>query len=82
MPTKIQRWGNSQGVRLSRDVLADARLDVGDAVDVRAVDGTIVLTPVRRVRGRVSLAALVARVPEEPRPVEVDWEAPEGDEAW
>jgi antitoxin MazE len=81
MPTKIQRWGNSQGVRLPKDVLVDARLDVGDAVEVRAVDGSIVLTPLRRVRGRVSLEALVARLPDE-RPLAVDWGIPEGDEAW
>ena len=35
MITKVQKWGNSQGLRLSKELLSDARIDVGDAVDRR-----------------------------------------------
>ena len=48
MVTKVQRWGNSQGLRLARQVLEDARIAVGDDVDVVARDGMIVIAPVRR----------------------------------
>jgi len=51
MVTKIQRWGNSQGLRLARQVLEDTCISVGDDVDVVARDGIIVISPVRRVRG-------------------------------
>ena len=34
MITKIQKWGNSQGLRLSNAVLSDADINVGDAVKV------------------------------------------------
>ncbi len=34
MVTKIQKWGNSQGLRLARQVLEDAHIAVGDKVDV------------------------------------------------
>ena len=34
MVTKIQKWGNSQGLRLARQVLEDASISVGDDVDV------------------------------------------------
>ena len=30
MLAKIQKWGNSQGLRLAKNLLADAQLDVGD----------------------------------------------------
>jgi hypothetical protein len=33
MITKVQRWGNSQGLRLSRELLSNAVLNVGDAVE-------------------------------------------------
>ena len=34
MITKIKKWGNSQGLRLTKDILADAQLNVGDEVEV------------------------------------------------
>ena len=37
MITKVQKWGNSQGVRLGKELLSDVQINVGDAVDV-AVD--------------------------------------------
>jgi antitoxin MazE len=80
MPTKIQRWGNSQGLRIPKEVLAEARIDVGDEVEVRAVDGKLIVTPVRFVRGRLALADLVAAMPKATEAAEVDWGATEGDE--
>ncbi|TVR85132.1 MAG: AbrB/MazE/SpoVT family DNA-binding domain-containing protein [Trueperaceae bacterium] len=80
MPTKIQRWGNSQGLRVPKEVLAEANLEIGDAVDVRAVDGTLVVTPLRRVRGRLDLADLVAAMPPDTISTEVPWGEAEGDE--
>ena len=80
MATKIQRWGNSQGLRVPKEVLEAANLAVGDAVDVQAVDGNLVVTPVRRVRGRLALADLVAALPRDAVHAEVPWGEPEGDE--
>jgi antitoxin MazE len=80
VPTKIQRWGNSQGIRVPKSVLADARLQVGDVVDVRAVDGTLVVTRARSRRGRASLEDLVAALSEAGPHGETDWGRPEGDE--
>jgi antitoxin MazE len=53
--TKVQKWGNSQGLRLSKELLADVLIDVGDAVDVTVRDGALVVTPARRVRGGIDL---------------------------
>ena len=47
MATKIQRWGNSHGLRVPKEVMEAAHREVGDAVDVRPVDGTL-LAPVHR----------------------------------
>jgi antitoxin component of MazEF toxin-antitoxin module len=82
MVTKVQRWGNSQGLRLSRQVLEDARISVGDDVDVAVRDGVIVVTPARRTRGRQSLRSLVARIPRHYKPEEIAWGAAVGREAW
>ena len=82
MVTKIQQWGNSQGLRLSKSLLADAAIQVGDAVDVALRDGALVLTPVRRVRGGHDLRKLVRRIPRNRKPEAIDWGRPKGREAW
>ena len=82
MVTKVQKWGNSQGLRLSKEVLENARISVGDEVDVRVEDGVIVVAPARRVRGRVSLREVVSHIPKNYKAAETDWGRPVGREAW
>jgi antitoxin MazE len=82
MVTKIQKWGNSQGLRLARQVLQDAHISVGDEVDVTTRDGMIVIAPARRIRGKQSLRALVSRIPKNYKTGEVDWGEPVGREVW
>ena len=82
MFTKVQKWGNSQGLRLSRELLADAHINVGDSVEVAAREGELVITPVRRVRGGHDLSELVSRIPAGYKPEEMDWGDPVGKEAW
>ena len=82
MVTRIQRWGNSQGLRLAKQVLEDACISVGDDVDVTARDGMIIIAPVRRVRGKQSLQELVSRIPRNYKTREIDWGEPVGREVW
>ncbi len=74
--------GNSQGLRLTKQILQDAGIFVGDDVDVAVRDGVIVISPVRLVRGKRSLHELVSRIPEGYKSPETDWRKPEGREAW
>ncbi|MBM4036492.1 MAG: AbrB/MazE/SpoVT family DNA-binding domain-containing protein [Planctomycetes bacterium] len=78
----IQKWGNSQGIRFPKDVLEEAGIAVGDEVEVRARRGEIVVRPARRIRGRYRLKDLLARMPADYAPSEVDWGKPVGKEAW
>jgi len=82
MITKVQKWGNSQGLRLSKELLSDAQIGVGDAVNVALRDGVLVVTPVRRVRGALDLEQIVARIPKGYKPGELDWGPPAGGEVW
>jgi len=82
MLTKIQKWGNSQGLRLPKKVLEDARLSSGDSVDVSVQDGLIVIAPARCVRGRQRLEELVSRIPKDYQAEEMDWGEPAGKEVW
>jgi len=83
MVTKVQKWGNSQGLRLAKQVLEETHISIGDPVDVSARDGVIVIAPIRKsVRAGRSLQELVSRIPKNYRPEEVEWGEPVGREAW
>ena len=82
MLAKILKWGNSQGLRLTKSLLADAQLGVGDEVDISVKDGIMIVTPSKRIRGHNSLKDLVARIPENYQAGEVDWGEPVGKEVW
>jgi antitoxin MazE len=82
MVTKVQKWGNSQGLRLAKEVLEEARISIGDPVDVSTRDGMIVIVPLRRVRGKLSLQELVSHIPKNYKPEEIEWGGPVGREDW
>ena len=82
MITRVQKWGNSQGLRLSKSLLADVAIAVGDEVEVAVHEGMLLVKPVRRVRGGVSLRALIRRIPKGDRAAELDWGPPVGKEVW
>ena len=82
MVTRIQKWGNSQGLRLAKHILEDAQISVGDDVEVSAQDGVIIISPARRIRGTKSLEKLVSLIPEDYQAEEMDWGEPIGKEVW
>jgi antitoxin MazE len=76
--SKIQRWGNSQGLRLSKELLKTADIAVGDEVKICADKGKIVIEKSRRY----DLAKLIAQLPEDYQVIEEDLGEPVGQEAW
>jgi antitoxin MazE len=80
--TKVQKWGNSQGVRVPLRLLEEAKIALGDEVDVLVEEGRLVISPSQRIRGRYRLEDLVARMPSDYEPVEEDWGQPVGREVW
>ena len=82
MLTRIQRWGNSQGIRFSKALLQEARIGIGDEVNVSSQKGRIVVEAMPKARGKYDLNELVSRMPEDYRVEEVDWGTPNGKEIW
>lgn len=82
METVIQKWGNSQGVRLNKSILSEAHLSVGDTVDIRQTKDGLLIFPVKQnVRGRHNLSDLLKKYPVE-RIGEEDFGKPVGGEMW
>lgn len=82
MLTRIQKWGNSQGLRFTKALLEEAQINVGDEVQVSVHKGRIVVEAVTRVRGRYDLEALISKMPESYQAEELDWGPPVGREVW
>lgn len=82
MITKVQKWGNSQGLRLSKELLSGVDIQVGDAVEVMVHEDSIVISPVQRMRGRHNLIELVQDIPEDYESQELEWGDPVGREVW
>lgn len=60
MMTRIQKWGNSLGLRIPKHVAEDADLTEGTAVVLQVRNGRLVVTPV--TRRRYSLDELLAGI--------------------
>ena len=79
---KIQKWGNSQGLRLKKTLLQEAQINVGDEVNVSVQNGRIIIEPAPQVRGKYDLKKLVSKMPQEYQAEELDWGEPVGKEVW
>jgi antitoxin MazE len=82
MVTKVQKWGNSQGLRFPKSILDEAKIGVGDEVTVLVRRGRIIVEPISKIRGKHDLKKLVAKIPKNYRPGEIEWGPPQGKEVW
>jgi antitoxin MazE len=48
MQTRIQKWGNSLGLRIPKSFAAEAQVEAGSAVDLSIANGELVVRPLRR----------------------------------
>ena len=80
MLSKIQKWGNSQGLRFTKALLQEARINVGDEVSVSVENGRIIVESATKVRGKYDLKELVAKIPQEYQAEELDRGKPVGKE--
>ncbi len=82
MITKIQKWGNSQGLRFPKEILKKVNISVGDEVDISVKHGKIVIGAAAQVRGKYKLETLIAKMPSEHKPQEEDRGEKAGREVW
>lgn len=80
MLTKVQRWGNSLGLRIPRAFAAEAGIEAGAAVELSLRDGDLVVSRARRRKYRVD--ELVRKINARNLHGEVDTGDPVGREAW
>ena len=82
MVTKIQKTDNSNCIYLTKPMLDAAKIKVGDEVQVTMQNGRIIVETTDQAQKRVNLQELLAEIPEEYQPEEIDWGKPVGKEVW
>lgn len=80
MQTKIQRWGNSLGLRIPRSFAEEAGVGAGSQVDLSLRDGDLVVRATRRRTYRLS--ELLDKVTAKNLHGAVDTGEPVGREVW
>lgn len=80
MQTKIQRWGNSLGLRIPKSFAAEAQVEAGSTVDLSVENGELIVRPV--TRRTYALHALLAGINAYNLHEPVDSGEPVGREAW
>lgn len=80
MQVQVKEWGNSQGIRISKEVLQDAGISLNEWLDITVSNGVITLSKAFRHRtleeraseygGQLNLDG------------ECDWGEPVGREEW
>ncbi len=80
MLTRIQKWGNSLGLRIPKSYAADVEVEAGSTVDICVENGDLVIRPVRR--RQYVLSELLEGVNSGNLHEEISTGDPVGREAW
>lgn len=78
MSVKIQKWGNSLGVRIPKTVIEKVNLSENSEVEIESKDGTIVIIPAKK---EYSLDSLLEQITKNNLHSEEDFKT-EGNEVW
>ena len=87
MKTTLQRWGNSQAIRLPKTIVETIGLDIGSPVlvEVSKDKSRITITPTtesRPIRGRHRIEDLISESSKNAFAGECHWGAAQGKEVW
>lgn len=83
MTTTIVKWGNSQGIRLPKNLLETADLSENDTIEIFVKDKEIIIKKASpKNKNFKSITELFADYNGSYEPVEIDYGEPVGREVW
>ncbi len=80
MQTKVQKWGNSLGLRIPKSFAEQAGVEAGSEVDLSVEDGELIVRP--RRQPKYELKDLLRSITAKNVHKEVETGDPVGREAW
>ena len=80
MTTTIQKWGNSQGVRIPKILLDTVKWDENEQIVIVVDKDKLIIEKAKNKRKNIK--ELFADYKGDYEPTEIDWGNPEGKEIW
>jgi antitoxin MazE len=80
MEARLQKWGNSVGIRIPNSLLKSLNLSINDKIDLKEDGDRIIIT--KSKKERVSLEELFKNYNGENLAKEFEWDDPVGNEIW
>ncbi len=78
---QIQKWGNSQGIRLPKYILNDINWSENEEIYIKTEGDKIILEKASP-KTRKNIKELFADFNDEYNSIDIDWGEPVGDEIW
>lgn len=78
LKVRIQKWGNSLGVRIPQGIAKTAGIKSDTEVEMEVKETTILLKPIKKY----SLESLISKISEKNLHKEIDTGSPIGNEIW
>lgn len=63
MTATISKWGNSQGLRLPKDIVNSLHLTIGDMVNIFVENDKVIIEPIKKEKIIYDINELVAKIP-------------------
>lgn len=80
MQVSLQRWGNSQGIRIPKSIVNEMNLDKNQKFDLTMEDEKIILT--KQQENFSLIKELFENYETDKTQSEFDWGSPKGNEIW
>ena len=81
MTTTIQKWGNSQGVRIPKMILHSVNWSENESIVIIVDNGKLIIEKAKEHK-RKNIKELFKNYKGNYEPEEIDWGKPEGEEIW
>lgn len=81
MTTTIQKWGNSQGIRIPKIILDTVKWNENEEINLLVEDDKIIIEKVKDEK-RKNIKELFKDFEGEYESIEMDWGDPKGEEIW
>ena len=80
MEAKLQKWGNSDGIRIPSSILKALNLKTNDTINLEQIEDKIIIS--KQVKSKISLAEKFKEYHGENLSKEFSWDDARGKEIW
>ena len=80
MELKLQRWGNSDGIRIPSTILKTLNLKTNDSINLEQVEDKIIIT--KKIPSKISLEEKFAQYNSDNLAKDFNWDNARGKEIW